>query len=367
MGSRGTGQIGRDQYSDDYKSIKEFDPKWMGPGSHKVWYGLIDSHPTNKPIEKKIRDYDQENYFITDNVGYHNVLDVDPKFLYKINSNGFRSQHFKEVDNDKITILTGGCSHSFGEGLPEELRWQSFLLNNINLNNIETFDVSSMGGSFRLIIRNVVSFIRNYGKPDYIFLALPDVARDFGFDTERKEFQSVNVNSEFLIKKDKTPTCFKKYTLSFDEHDAMMIAVEAIWFLEELCNQSGIKLFWTTWVPGLDKVFKELKIFNNYLSTDWEIFAQTSHLFEYANSSEKILKMKEEHKNANHFFIKANINEDHPFALEYIKNNNITDLKLIEYIKKYWLLANDGSHHGVFWTSEIGRMFGEKINNDTKN
>lgn len=367
MGSRGMGQIGRDQYSDDYKGIKEFSPKWMGPASQKVWSGLIDGFPTNRPIEKKIAYYDEENYFITDNVGYNNVLDVDPKFLYKINSNGFRSQHFKKVDNNKTTILTGGCSHSFGEGLPEELRWQSFLLNNINLNNVETFDVSSMGGSFRLIIRNVVSFIRNYGKPDYIFLALPDVGRDLAFEDTGKTFQSVSVNSEFLIKKDKTPECFKKYTFSFEEHEAMMIAVEAIWFLEELCNQSGIKLFWTTWVPGLDKVFSELKMFNNYLSSDWEIFIQTTHLFQYTKNSEKILKIKEEHKNVNHYFIDANINEDHPLALEYIKNNNITNLKLIEYIKKYWLLANDGAHHGVFWTSEIGRMFGEKINNDTKN
>ena len=57
-----------------------------------------------------------------------------------------------------------------------------------------------MGGSIRLITRNVFSFIRNYDKPDYIFLLFPDIARDFLYRKESNNFVSVYVYySNFLM------------------------------------------------------------------------------------------------------------------------------------------------------------------------
>jgi hypothetical protein len=281
MGNRGMGQIGRDFYSQDYATIKEYDSSWIGAGTNKVFNKILDSHPHNTKDQSSIEYYDNENYYITNDVGDGKIINSKNNFLYKINSNGFRSQHFKKVDPTKTTILTGGCSCSFGEGVPEEVRWQSFLLKNLNDNDIELFDVSSMGASCRLVIRNVISFIRNYGKPDYILLYLPDVARDFWYNEELSCFQNVNVNSEWLIKKDKTPELFKTYTLSFNEYNSVMSYVEHMWALEELCELAGIKLIWATWVPALLDVIEHINFKNFVIFNDDEPNRQNIDNFPY--------------------------------------------------------------------------------------
>jgi len=261
-------QNGREFFSTGYPLIKEYDNYWIGSGTKKIFTKVLDSHPQSSKTPDSISYYDDENYYITDDVGDGKVINSKNDFLYKINSHGFRSQHFKTVDENKITILTGGCSHSFGEGVPEEVRWQSFLLKNLNDKNVEIFDVSSMGASCRLITRNVISFIRNYGKPDYIFLYLPDVARDFWYNEKSMSFENVNANTQWLIKSDETPEIYKKYTLSFDEYTATMSYVEHIWALEEICEFANIKLFWTTWVPGLFEIFSNYIKFKNFVAFD---------------------------------------------------------------------------------------------------
>lgn len=44
---------------------------------------------------KTIEFYDEDGYYVTDNIGDLRVINKEINFNYKINSHGFRSQHFK--------------------------------------------------------------------------------------------------------------------------------------------------------------------------------------------------------------------------------------------------------------------------------
>jgi hypothetical protein len=285
----------------DLKSIKEFSSSWLGPGSREQY--LLS-------LQNKNSYYDNEGYLITDDVKDEKIINKKINFNYKLNKHGFRSNHFKLVDSSKTTILTAGCSQSFGQALPEELRWQSFLLKNLKNNNIDFFDVSSTAASIRLITRNTVSFIRNYGKPNYIFIVFPDIARDFMFFEKENKFNNVNANTRHIIEQKikNLPNALIDYTITFNEYDALMKSVEQIWHLEELCKLSGIKLFWTSWEDGFHNEFFKLN-FNNFV----------------------------EQTTPNHL--------------------NINNLE-------YWDMANDKKHFGSKWTSWQGKIFSEKLLND---
>lgn len=321
----------QESFKNNLSLIKEFNSDWIGPGSDKV-FSLLKTDTGHYNYKEPY--YDSENYYITYSVGDKKVISSDPGFNYKINSHGFRSQHFKTIDNKKITILTAGCSHSFGEGLPDELRWQSFLKNYFYKNEIDLFDVSAMGASSRLIIKNIFSFIRNYGRPDYIFLVLPDLAREFLYSEKGARFINGHANDKFLIDKN-APAELKNFSSSFDEFNYAMYVIEYIWMLEEFCKYANIKFFWSTWSQESAKFFNNINSFKNYLPHDFKIF------------KEMALDISDNDK----------INS-------FIFNNKITENNIISYIKKYWVFANDKSHYGVFWTHEISKMFGEKIIND---
>jgi hypothetical protein len=286
----------------NFCKIKEYNSSWIGPGERE--FCLL---PTTL---NKNSYYDDQGYLITDSVGDLRSINKKIDFTYKINKHGFRSNHFKPVDSEKITILTAGCSHSFGEALPEELRWQNFLLKSLKYSNLEWFDVSSMGASFRLVTRNVISFIRNYGKPNYVFIVFPDVARDFMFNDKENKFNNVNSNTRHIIKQKEhnIPQNFIDYTLSFNYYDALMKAIEYIWYLEEFCKTLNIKLYWTSWDNGLEEIFKNLN-FKNFVEQKWQ------------------------------------------------HGLNIDNLE-------YWDMANDNLHRGSSWTSWQGKSFSEVMLND---
>lgn len=299
-------KIKQDIFLKNFDSIVEFRSDWIGTGSNRVW----SSFKNNK--ENNISYFDEDGYLITNDIGDKKVIDSEISWLYKINKNGFRSNHFEEIDSGKLSILTGGCSQSVGEGLPDNSRWQHFLLEGLDKNTLQHFDISSTGASCSLIINNVISFIRNYGSPKYIFLVFPDNARDLKFDEENNRFQNVNVDEFFLIKKDKSPKVFYEYTLNFNEYDSVMSTIKSIFALEELCRYANINLYWTTWFHPLSLIAKKID-FKNYVDIDWDYFG----------------------------------------TLKTIPNpDNI----------KYWNFANDGLHFGVSWTSYQGKVFKEFIN-----
>lgn len=305
-----------DKEFDNMINKKEFKSNWIYPGV-EIFY----NHSSDKNQNDATISYFKDDYYITDwPWGSKKPVHNGSNFLYKLNKNGFRSNHFEKIKDDRKSILTAGCSHTFGHCLPNELRWQNILLSNVyKQEQIQHFDVSSMGASIELIVKNVISFIRNYGKPNYIFIVFPDIYRGFRFDTKSQLFKNVFANEICLT--EKNMEVYKEFTLGFKEEDGCMNAITNIFALEEICFNAGIKLFWSTWSERLSKIANSVE-FKNFI--------------EYHSNFPAKWGGDEKNKNIP------------------VNTNNL----------EYWNVAGDNIHFGSFWNTEVSKMFEELLKND---
>lgn len=167
---------------------------------------------------------------------------------YISNNYGHRSDDFTNTHNASH-ILFAGCSISFGEGLPYMSNWSGKLYNKIQTRTPVSgyFNLSFLGGSSELILSNIYKYILNYGKPDFLFIHLPETSR---FISYGKEYNNATLEG--------SPSTRKRniwYVYN------MMIS------LELLCKALGTKLLWTTWDKNDNSFYSETKSFNNFIST----------------------------------------------------------------------------------------------------
>jgi hypothetical protein len=84
----------------------------------------LGTYPRNQETQFSLSDLDNETNFKniqgTQHQG-HPMWHAD-SFTYKYNSNGFRSQEFNS-NEIKSKILTLGCSHTVGVGIPQQNNW----------------------------------------------------------------------------------------------------------------------------------------------------------------------------------------------------------------------------------------------------
>ena len=249
----------------------------------------------------------EDGYLILKSFKENEIKNDEYNFSYKINKHGYRTNNFKEFNKDKIKILFSGCSHTFGEGLPEEMIWTSLVDKYIG-NDTDSYNLGIGGASIHLIIKNIYAFIRNYGKPDYMFLMFPAISRSIRYDQDSGLYKNILAHSH---KK------YKKFLKKFVYEDNVLLATTLIFMLEDYCLASGIKLYWSTWSDEDLPVYNQLN-FNNYL---------------YFNSDS----------------VNMDIDND------IIKNTN----KL-----PYWKLARDNHHMGSGWQTCVANAFMNKIEKD---
>jgi hypothetical protein len=134
-------------------------------------------------IDKKYRSYHYRfrnqslNWFNADSeekytLNYKNrYLDleinewIDNHFIYKFNSHGFRSEEF----SDEPTIMTLGCSNTFGVGLPVDKIWPELLAKELNM---KCFNMGICGGSLDGAFRMCHGYI-DIVKPKIVVLLEP--------------------------------------------------------------------------------------------------------------------------------------------------------------------------------------------------
>lgn len=208
-------------------------------------------------------------------------LQDGPEIIYNLNSYGFRSKEFDTIKNDTISVLYGGCSVTFGSSMFEEFMWSNILTSKIG--TTDSYNISYAGASIFSIVKNTMAFIRKYGKPNYLFICFPSITRNLYFNEEQDQFLNCFVFPYT------NPTKFeKKYIENFVIENSVLYSVEFIHMLESFCQESGIKLFWTTWNEDDDKIYSDInfksyiKIKENNLINDsdipyWDIAKDMSH------------------------------------------------------------------------------------------
>jgi hypothetical protein len=246
---------------------------------------------------------------------------------YKLNEQYFRSQSFSNFNLNNINALYAGCSFTFGMGLPDHLLWTSILNNKIEKyldKKVEPFNIGFRGFSNYLIIKNIMSFIRTYGKPNFLFVVFPDCARDFLFNEKSKEYEYVFPR---FFHPDKFNSFEVKYTKNFVYETNIVKSIDMIRHLEDFCEVAGVKLLWTTWYYPDFEIYQKAG-FKNLVDTD-VTFLQ-----------------------ANTGYQKGYTQGDHGVEYRY---DNVDNLK-------YWEVARDLVHPGSAWTSHISKeLFGEFI------
>ena len=281
---------------------------------HKTWDTIkryVDPYTFTKYSAHTLPLEDIDGYFEYYYFGKNNI-----RVINKLNSFLFRSKHFEDINKNYTSILYSGCSFSYGTAMPEDMIWSSLLNKKINSDNIQHFNLSVEGGSVFLTIKNLMTFIRNYGRPNYIFIVMPPIERSIKFDRDNKRFYNVLRTSTNYFEDD-FPKVYFNYIKNDKPEDDVMLAVQYIKMFEDYCNASGIKLVWTFWHVEDKKIYESIK-FDNLIFNDI-----CTNLFP-----------------------------------------NIDDVNIES--QPLWNKAEDDLHPGLFWHQNIANYFYKngKINND---
>jgi hypothetical protein len=272
---------------------------------------------------------DEDGYLITKILYPDEIQNRETEFNYRLNRDGFRSNHFDKLNPNNVHVLYGGCSWTFGEGLPEELTWTHLLTEKVKTlhegKTVEEHNTGYMGSSVYQIFRNIMTFIRTYGTPDYVFLLLPDMARAIRYSEEFERFQKVYVSKHHLeIRNNKAQM---SYTKNYVHEDSILIAIDLMKALEDYCNAIGTKLLWSSWH------YQELDLyarhpFNNFMDRSDRHFVQGR--------------------------CKRFVTKD---SLPYYPNpDNLP----------YWETARDDNHPGTCFTTHMANEFFTELTKDMK-
>lgn len=241
---------------------------------------------------------------------------------FPVNSNNFRCDEFSSTHEGKH-ILFSGCSVTYGMGLYTKETWSNILYNKIKeTENVSGYyNLGTPGTSTIDIVSNVFKYISLYGKPEAIFLDLPDTNRFYHIKDE-EVLKRVNPGMPGYAKNVLSKIIFQAMWRGLPNPQIEVIKVytyNALMMLEEYCKSNNIKLYVFSYVDDT---------INFLLDTDLE------RVFNI-NQNEILLSLYEKDK-------------DNP--------------------SEFFLTARDGRHHGYgfheVWADRMFKFYELEKNND---
>ena len=203
------------------------------------------------------------------------VVDI----TYKYNNYGYRSEDF--IKNKPADLLTLGCSHTFGVGLPIEKTWPSLLSQdlNITMHNLGVSGDSAIGQ-----VHRAFWYFENVGVPKKIAAVF---ASNRMLTIELPNKNKTTVSNKNVYKGIVTPAFlmnkhFKNYSKSphifeevVSEENAFLYTFLSIYILQSFCKINNIEFAFYVY-ESIDKKIKEF--FNNFC--DLEEILKTKNAYE---------------------------------------------------------------------------------------
>jgi hypothetical protein len=234
---------------------------------------------------------------------------TDQGIEYCHNISGRRCDNFSK-ETAQENFLFAGCSYTYGTGLPYQHTWAYKL--NKDLNGENFYNVGMPARNFQVIINDIYTYIRLFGKPKTIFLLLPDLKRDhvvrLETNLEQGDYYEVYpiVSMSFNSKDPENQSSNKK--------DHQYLNMEKVYYdfyntmsqLEDYLESLKIPFLWTTWDELFQKSLAGEKIFKNYFELD--------SLEEYVEKN--IYPPAELGKNRKYWLIAADKPYPHPGIME---------------------------------------------------
>lgn len=149
-------------------------------------FSAVSKEITNKIAQNNMGNFECSiaNPFVHELVerNYRKIFKSEPAAVMGVfNDFGQRSDDFIKDHSDKLHVLYAGCSYTYAEGVPIDLSW-SYLVNEyINQNVAKTsgyFNVGKGGANLKTIENQIAGYMAYSGKPDIIFINLPDIGRE---------------------------------------------------------------------------------------------------------------------------------------------------------------------------------------------
>lgn len=144
-----------------------------------------------------------------------------------LNSYWLRSDELVK-DHKSTHILFSGCSQTFGFGIKNVDDLWSKIIHDAFNNTSGYFNIARNGLSISEVVFDIYQYAKNYGKPDYIFILLPDIKREMVvYKTNLNDLNRTEVQMLRSV----------QYKLIFN----------ALKMLEYFCKVNNIKLLYSTW------------------------------------------------------------------------------------------------------------------------
>lgn len=189
-----------------------------------------------------------------------------------LNSHRLNAENFRDFEYDgPPEVIASGCSQTFGQGVPEELRWSNQLSKLLNV-SVRTLAVP--GWSIQCMVNAIMSHIKKYGKPKSVVLLVPDFLR-FDFVSNKNVLISHRDRNHISEQSDVVKLVHGNAYLFGDRpkiskvphienevispETAAFMSGQALSFFVEYCKASNIKIVWSTWNIMTDELVSYVK------------------------------------------------------------------------------------------------------------
>ena len=212
---------------------------------------------------------------------------------YLMNSDGYRSDEFSKETSREV-VLSVGCSFTFGAGLPFKNTWPLVLQGMLGLT--ANANIAIPGLSPNIMINNVYTYVREYGKPRAVTILLPNLQRYYNITQTDKTvhvkpqlFHHLSPNRVDSVIQTKQDLDFvnklmTKENLAYD-------LVHRLIQLEEYLFAIGVPLVYTAWAPEVVNILEEQTQLKNFFPISQD--ERKQYLFDnkdgYSNEEEQLL------------------------------------------------------------------------------
>jgi hypothetical protein len=238
----------------------------------------LGTYPRNQELKFSLSDLDNEqNFKNIQGTRYqgHPIWHAD-SFTYKYNYNGFRSREFN-IDETKSKILTLGCSHTVGVGIPQQNNWPEHFGSKYFPDHA-VWNAGLGGASADTIARLAVNMIPIV-KPAIVTILWPSLYR---FETYEN---NTVFNGAWTMEKD---------NLQYEDNTAYNNQSKNKLILELLQKVYGFKLLNIDWDTTVEKVYNMISWTKGrdgaHFGIEWH--QQIAHDFylQYSNPRDFVLK-----------------------------------------------------------------------------
>lgn len=199
-------------------------------------------------------------------------------------------ENYKGVGvGEKVDLLIGGCSFTYGRGVDYEKSWGPLLAEKLG---VDTYvNISQVGWSLHAFATRMLNYMHINGNPKYVAFLVPELyraellmnARTFrSADNDKKLENSYDVKGITLAKRD--PLTFNPVKYSKSPHIieeilpfemALQQSCTALGMLLKYCEQNKIKVAWGTWSSAEAEFFDYVSSVSNLFPISFDSYVDT--------------------------------------------------------------------------------------------